>query len=431
MVSSSSSLSLSLSLSPLWVWSFVGNWALFRWFKKCFYILVRFRVSRRVKFDNCVGQFLQMETSVDFLNYLDRDVSLKIFTRLEDPADLVRLSSVSRSWRHFVVANGLSKQLCLRMFPCLDRVVCVTEPNCGQNKSLEVGCSSKFMEWENLEREHRVYSFLARGFSSFPLTECVSDAISASSTDNYPLESIRNTLEPRDIVARRASYWSSKGQSNPAVPETLIYKLDSDICVITEIGVHPFRAYFQLGYPIYSAKAVRFRLGHAKVPVQDPVGERPDCCPDDNFVWTYTSPEFPMAQENRLQRFELPEPALCIGGILQVELLGRVQRQDIDGLFYICICHVRAVGRSFWPAFSAEIIEPSGKFVLKAQAYTHPGPSLPEEEPCRLQEASLPRLAGNLEQIVNMLRGQVVMVEEFRDGENDESDEDDEFEFAD
>lgn len=56
-------------------------------------------------------------------------------------------------------------------------------------------------------------------------------------------------------------------------------------------------AYFQLGFPIYSSKAVRFRVGHPKVPldVQD-VEE----FSDDKYVWTYTSPEFPMAQVSYL-----------------------------------------------------------------------------------------------------------------------------------
>lgn len=40
-------------------------------------------------------------------------------------------------------------------------------------------------------------------------------------------------------------------------------------------------------------------------------------------------------QENCLQNFRLPEPVLCIGGILQIELLGRVQRQEMDNLYYI------------------------------------------------------------------------------------------------
>ncbi|KAJ8900323.1 hypothetical protein K2173_024963 [Erythroxylum novogranatense] len=351
--------------------------------------------------------FLAMETSVDFLNYLDHDMSVKILMCLEDPSDLVRFSCVSRSWRRFVVANGLSKQLCLRMFPCLHRVVHVTEPSCSFNKSLEVGCS-KFMEWENLEMEHRAYSFLAQGCSSFPLTECISYAISASSTDHFPEESVHNTLEPIDMFPRSPSYWSSIGQSNPAVPETLIYKLLADICVITEIRIQPFQDYFDLGHPIYSAKAVRFRMGHAKVPLHDPIDEPLDCCLDDKFLWTYTSPEFPMAQENCLQKFELPEPVLCIGGILQVELLGRVYKHYMDGLFYICVSHVQAVGRPLWSAFGVEILEPSGKFVLKVHNYTQV--SLAEEHP--------------------FARPKGVVVEEYGwNEENVESDEDVEFDF--
>ncbi|KAL7214348.1 hypothetical protein ACSBR1_026709 [Camellia fascicularis] len=50
-----------------------------------------------------------------------------------------------------------------------------------------------------------------------------------------------------------------------------------------------------------------------------------------------------MAQENRLQKYELPEPVLCIGGILQIELLGRAQREEIDGLYYIWLVPCIAV----------------------------------------------------------------------------------------
>lgn len=305
------------------------------------------------------------------------------------------------------------------MFPSLHIVDRIIEPNSCVKSSSEVGCS-KSVEWETLERDHRVYAFLARGCTLFALRGCIADAISASSTDNYPEESIRNTLEPRDRVSRRASYWSSKGQSNPAVAETLTYKLVADICVITEISVRPFQAFFQLGSPIYSAKSVRFRMGHPKAAVDDPMGEPCDNCADDNFIWTYTSPEFAMVQENRLQKFELPEPVLCIGGILQVELLGRVQRQDMDGLFYICVSHVQVIGRPLSPAFSVDIIEPSGKFALKALSYTQP--SLPENGSRPLPDELLEGRVRDLEQIVNLLRGQGVVVE-YDWNEEDELDE--------
>lgn len=51
--------------------------------------------------------------------------------------------------------------------------------------------------------------------------------------------------------------------------------------------------------PIYSARSVRFRMGHPKSGYKISRNCEYDPLPkgaDDNFVWTYTSPEFPMAQ---------------------------------------------------------------------------------------------------------------------------------------
>ncbi|MBA0714903.1 hypothetical protein Golax_013845 [Gossypium laxum] len=366
-----------------------------------------------------------MKNGLDFLNLLNCDVSLKILTNLEDPSDLVRFSAVSRSWRQFVIENGLLKHLCRRMFPQLSRVDHVNEL-CGTAKGHAEAGSSNFMEWEALKREHRVYAFFARGCLSFALRECIYEAIIASSTDNDPEEGIHNTLEPRDRVARRASYWSSKGQSNPAVPETLTYRLCADLCVITEINVRPFQAYFQIGKPIYSANSVRFRMGHVKSCMDNIVKESCQDCGNEKFAWTYTSQEFPMAQENCLQNFRLPEPVLCIGGILQIELLGRVQRQEMDSLYYICVSHVKVVGRPLSPAFGIQTFEHSEKFVLEALSYKQP------TSPA--QSSSAPTLqmrVRDLEQILNLLRGNVVNVLEYGyewEIEDEESDEEDEAE---
>ncbi|KAA8539884.1 hypothetical protein F0562_026576 [Nyssa sinensis] len=266
-----------------------------------------------------------------------------------------------------VITNGICKQLCLRMFPELSSVARVIEVN-NVIEPAEVKPDNS-MEWEWLERDHRVYAFLSKGLTSFIRKDCISGAICASSTDNYPEESIRNTLEPSDRVDHRASYWSSKGESNPAVPETLVYKLIANLCVITEVHVQPFRVYFHIGFPIYSAEAVRFRIGRPKFrrEVENDIAVESGAdqeFTDDKFIWTYASPKFPMAQENRLQKFKLPEPVLCIGGILQIELLGRVQR-CWDGLYYICISHVQVVGRPLSPSFDAEILDRSGKCTLK------------------------------------------------------------------
>ncbi|XP_042033175.1 F-box protein At4g00755-like isoform X2 [Salvia splendens] len=254
-----------------------------------------------------------------------------------------------------VIGNGLCKMLCLRKCPevaSFVRVV-VVEP-----RGTGVGGSG---EWDCLEREHRVYAPLGRELITSGGESCITEAVCASSTDHYPDESVNNTLEPSD--GHGASYWSSKGATDPSASETLIYKLASQLCLVTELHVHPFQAYFQFGFPIYSPMAVRFHMGYSKDPLE--IDNEETEYHDEMFVWTYSSPEFPMAQENLLQKFKLPKPILCIGGILKVELLGRLQTQETDGLYYTCIDHVQAIGLPLSPAFDVEMIGDTGKCTLK------------------------------------------------------------------
>ncbi|KAL5173778.1 F-box protein [Glycine soja] len=292
----------------------------------------------------------EVRNKVDFIQLLGPDMSIKILTHLDDPCDLIRVSSVSSSWHRFVIEHGLCKQLCLKMFPEISGVAHIIElDNIIEPLSNTLG---SYVSWESHKRNHRVYAFLASGLT--PMRKnCISKAISASSTDNYPEESILHTLEPGDRTEYRASYWSSKGESDPSVPETLVYELASKLCLVTEIYVHPFQAYFQHGFPIYSAKAVRFRMGHSKHPMEleSPVDNMAanHVLGNNQFIWTYTSPEFPMLQENRLQKFKLPEPVLCIGGVLLVEL----------------ISHVQVMGRLLFPEFDVKIHHRSGKCTLK------------------------------------------------------------------
>lgn len=125
------------------------------------------------------------------------------------------------------------------MFPELSGAAHIIEvDNVIEPVRYKVGNS---MNWECLKRNHKVYAFLALGLIPFMRKNCIAEAVCASSTDNYPEESIQNTLEPRDRTEFRASYWSSKGEHDPSVPETLVYKLISKICVVTEIHVQPFQ----------------------------------------------------------------------------------------------------------------------------------------------------------------------------------------------
>lgn len=56
----------------------------------------------------------------DFIRWLGRDMSIKILMCLEDPSDLVRVSTVSRLWRQF----GKSVELKYRLYYDLLRCLC-------------------------------------------------------------------------------------------------------------------------------------------------------------------------------------------------------------------------------------------------------------------------------------------------------------------
>ena len=69
-----------------------------------------------------------------------------------------------------------------------------------------------------------------------------------------------------------------------------------------------------------------------------------------------------------MQVFKLPRPVLCIGGVLQVELLGRVQTQQMDQLYYIWyfafanVCHI--VCSRFFSVFGAAFCVDIDRFTL-------------------------------------------------------------------
>lgn len=109
------------------------------------------------------------------------------------------------------------------------------------SKTTEVGSSSA-VEWQSMEREHKVYLYLGHCLS-LPKgkRDCIYQAICASSTDNYPDESIENTLEPSEIADGRPSYWSSGGQRDASVPESLTYRLVANLCIVSEIKIRPFK----------------------------------------------------------------------------------------------------------------------------------------------------------------------------------------------
>ncbi|CAM0879897.1 unnamed protein product [Alopecurus aequalis] len=286
---------------------------------------------------------------MDFLEYLGPDTSAIVFRQLDDPADLAHASAVSRSWRRFVIANQFSKIQCLRAYPEVANFTHI-EASSSARARQNAG-SSACAEFDKLERDHRVYMQLSHGLLSPSGTKvCIIRCIGPSSTDRYPDEAMENTLVPADHVGETPSYWSSRGHRDPAaMVEFLMYRLPSDLCLVDEIKVQPLKAFFRDDEPIYSAKRIRFVMGYPKSHLRSErlvyAENEGRVIADSNYIWTYTSPEFPMLQENVLQSFKLPCPVLCIGGVVKIELLGGVVKDAFDGRYYICVSHVQVVGK--------------------------------------------------------------------------------------
>ncbi|KAJ3682110.1 hypothetical protein LUZ60_014683 [Juncus effusus] len=383
-----------------------------------------------------------MEIGWDLLDRLGPDMSACVFRHLDDPADLIHATAVSRSWNKFVIENGIVKDLCVKLYPEMSYLVLSTQNRGNHNiyahliqnlvskRDMINSCISKCItasstiderientlestyinkgllsnrsskgEYEdsdksdkiesladqlvsdlcmedeikkrpwlvtrknfvknlcirifpdvsyllsssqNSEGNHNIYTYLIQNLVSKRDTpiSCISKCIAASSTDRFPDECIENTLDDEDFIWGRRSYWSCEGEDEDSgKSETLTYGLVSDLCIVDEIKIRPWVGTIYYGDPIFSSKFVRFKMGCSEIsngPEQIiREGNKGRILNDDNYAWTYISPQFPMRQENELQSFKLPRAVLCMGGIIQIELIGSAQRCNVDNRYYI------------------------------------------------------------------------------------------------
>ena len=156
-------------------------------------------------------------------------------------------------------------------------------------------------------------------------------------------EALRNTLSSRvrNAAWDRPCYWSSSGSASPDAQDEVTYRLAAPLCFVHAVQLRPFRAYFQLGFPIYSPLRVRVLLGALD---EDAGGYGGSDAAGHSPGWRYTSPYFDVRQADELQTLTLPQPALCVGGVVCLQLCGRAQTQESDGRWYVCLVHVRVLG---------------------------------------------------------------------------------------
>ena len=240
-----------------------------------------------------------------------------------------------------------------------------------------------------------------RGSRSFPPNLAV-EALCASSTDREPEESVDQVLVPRSRGGSRKppSYWSSAGSTSRDATDHVVLRLNAPLAVVHAVWIAPFRAYFQPGKPTFAPARVRVHVGLS--PNNRPDGaeegdgpgrrkprrassgsggftpggysDPPGAAAHDwrtgepLGTWLWSSPEFEVAHSETPQRFRLPTPALCVGGIVAVELAGRRARQASDGLWYVVLAHVRVEGVSLPGYVPATVTTPRGTRRLAVRA---------------------------------------------------------------
>ncbi|KAK8938202.1 hypothetical protein KSP40_PGU007870 [Platanthera guangdongensis] len=280
----------------------------------------------------------------NLLERLGPDLSAAVLLRMEDPADLVRSASVSHSWRRFVIANRFCKMLCLRMAPEISCFVRAVEAG-SFSDHVKVHCKCS-VQLEILESEHKIYAYLGFRLVSLRfLKELTLQPIVFSDTADR-MENMQQNIIVRNM---NFSFSSSRRQFLQT------YKLVADFCVVHEIKVHPI---IDITYStiMYKPRTLCFRLGH----LRDENANHEES-PEQNYNWTYVSTEFSLAQTVNVQSIKLPRSIICIGGLLQIELMS--SGSPTDELFDKSIPKIEAIGHSLAPTLDVSGIR-TGNLVL-------------------------------------------------------------------
>ncbi|XP_051133469.1 F-box protein At4g00755-like [Andrographis paniculata] len=230
---------------------------------------------------------------------------------------------------------------------------------------MDQGKKHHLPRFNDLRKEHKLYSSLLAILSKASMINpenCIGFVIGTSSTSHYIGKSIIHALLPNQM------YWSSKGHTDANVSDTILFKLKGGVCIVSDIQIQPSRGHYGNRQYIFSAMSVQFSMGHRTLPRYQTHQDinLPGDMKDDHFVWGYTSPQFPMEQSLLNQTFTLPEPVLCVGGILKIELLGMVQRDPRNNLYYHCLHQVSIRGQSLEPPFDIKTVE-RGELILRHQ----------------------------------------------------------------
>lgn len=259
---------------------------------------------------------------------------------------------------------------------------------CGIHDMISLEKSSKWLQVELLNHRHwtrvindnflasksltitihnqhvkRILSFLMTSLKEHDIRHLIADVTNVTSVDR-PEERGRNILQPslcqwyyeiassnplflnyaRDAIGLHVQmecgcaggspcYWSSRPSKLSNTVETMTISLICSVSLIVAVSLTPYQAFFQPRSPTYAPLQVVVQI----------------LAPFGSNVY-YTSEAFDIENVAKQQIFPLPKPVLCVGGVVQLVLIGRHQRQtiasDMDNTFeyYTCLSHAAVLG---------------------------------------------------------------------------------------
>eukprot|EP01132_Coremiostelium_polycephalum_P004581 gene4581-5718_t len=156
--------------------------------------------------------------------------------------------------------------------------------------------------WKRLYRELGLVTL----YNNYDL---ISKAIERSSCDSED-QDIGNTLDTN------RSFWSSSGSPDVDSSEFLTYQFEQP-SLVSAVRIHLYKAFYQSSMPTYAPQRIKISVGFSK----------------NLEEMHYTSDEFFVEVTDQPQTFYL-EPRLVVGNFIRIDLLGRVQKQSNDNLYY-------------------------------------------------------------------------------------------------
>lgn len=240
---------------------------------------------------------------------LGHDTTICILTFLELPA-VFSLLSTSKSLLSLWTDDSVWRVLLTReQSPTLH---INTEPSFSIKRCL----AYRTALWTNIHLEAPI-SFLQTTLATYHKVRIIPLKSVAESSHDYD-QDISRTLS-----AHEDHFWSSIGSPTTDSNEFLRYRLAFPAFLFW-VGVRLFRAGYQGGY-LYPPVQFQVKIGL------------------EEGVWNYVSEPVNAQATESLQHL-IVLPAMILGKYMELGLIGKVQTQETDSLYYVAIEHVRCIG---------------------------------------------------------------------------------------